>query len=644
MKFPHWIQNHQQWLYLGIVSAISLTVIYLTIPFKGHFQYDYRLGQVWLDETIVAPVDFVVPKSPGQLSEEKEILFKERDLIYDIGQPEEQWKEVLIKVTDSAQASAIIQELTQTALVLTHPKPIHATLLSDFTYIDLTTAYTLGAVKQRFQLPDSIHLEPTFTLNTTLTDSLLNHKYQALTPNRGIIAQGTPILPQGATITQESFELLKALEAHYNGSLKGLDWRGKWGAFLYILLVFTGLAAYLGYSDQNILLHSSSLNLFYFTFTILGALTLIFASTPALNVFAVPLLLFPVIIRSFFNARIALVGHFFLLLLSAPFIGGATYFVAIQFAAGLSTLLNIKGIYKRSQLFQSTLRIILTLILAHLSVHLIRQNPWSWTYGIPAISSIAGTFILLFVFPLIYFFERIFGVVSDLTLLELSDMNNPLLKRLSKEAPGTFQHTMQVANLAEHAAELVNGNTLMVRTGALYHDIGKIVHPQYFTENQVSSHSPHDDLSYLESAQIIIGHVAEGIELAKKHRLPDIIIDFIRTHHGTSRVEYFYRKFKEDHPDLNQFSQFQYPGPKPFSKETAIVMMSDAVEASTRSIPDKTQDALCQMIDKIIDHQLQTGQLDNADITLKEIGIIREAFKKFVRGVYHLRIEYPEDK
>jgi len=243
---------------------------------------------------------------------------------------------------------------------------------------------------------------------------------------------------------------------------------------------------------------------------------------------------------------------------------------------------------------------------------------------------------------LIYFFERTFGVVSDLTLLELSDTNNPLLKRLSKEAPGTFQHTMQVANLAEHATELVGGNTLLVRTGALYHDIGKILNPQYFTENQSSISSPHDELSHLESAEIIISHVDDGIELAKKYKIPDIVIDFIRTHHGTSRVEYFYRKYKTDHPDADQFNQFQYPGPKPFSKETAIVMMSDAVEASTRSIPEKSQQSLSDMIDQVIDHQLSSGQLDNADITLKEIHQIREAFKKFMRGVYHVRISYPE--
>jgi putative nucleotidyltransferase with HDIG domain len=284
----------------------------------------------------------------------------------------------------------------------------------------------------------------------------------------------------------------------------------------------------------------------------------------------------------------------------------------------------------------------LVIALVHLSLHLIRETEWNTTNLVPLFSSLIGTLVLLFIFPLVYFFERTFGVVSDLTLLELSDTNNPLLKRLSKEAPGTFQHTMQVANLAEHATELVGGNTLLVRTGALYHDIGKIKNAQYFTENQSSITSPHDELSYVESAEIIISHINDGIELAKKYKLPDIVVDFIRTHHGTSRVEYFYRKYKADHADAVEFSQFQYPGPKPFSKETAIVMMSDAVEASTRSLPEKSEQTISEMIDRVIDHQLATNQLDNADITLKEINLIKEAFKRFMRGVYHVRISYPE--
>ena len=640
MKASNWIQQQQKWVYFSLVSALCIALLFMSIPFKAQFQYDYRLGQVWLEDDLIAPTDFALPKSPEQLEADRKKLSAEKDLFYEYSVQIPQW---LTALDSSLVSEAEFIEWQRRGVVLNHPAEKHKVLLSDGTPISLKNSLSPEYLRAKYALPDSIDLLPTFTLNTVLTDSALNAKYNALTTFRGVITKGTPIVLRGATVTAEKFEMLKALEANFDGIANDLNWQGRAGALLYLILIFLGLAFYLNAYDAQIIAHSSSLNLLLFSITGAGVATLWASSFTLLNVFLVPLVLLPVLVRSFFNDRLALVIHVFLLVAVAPFVSGAVHFITVQFAAGLITLFNIRGIYKRSQLFQSTFKIMGILLAVHLSIHLIRQMEWTWEAAIPLGSSLMGTLVLLFIFPLVYFFERTFGVVSDLTLLELSDTNNPLLKRLSKEAPGTFQHTMQVANLAEHATELVGGNTLLVRTGALYHDVGKIPNAQYFTENQSSSASPHDELSYTESAKIIIGHISDGIELAKKHKLPDIVIDFIRTHHGTSRVEYFYRKYKEDHPDSEKFDSFQYPGPKPFSKETATVMMSDAVEASTRSLPEKSQEALSTMIDKVIDHQLTTGQLDNAAITLKEINSIREAFKKFMRGVYHVRIAYPEE-
>ena len=639
MKAWNRIQGNQKWLYFSLLTLLSTVVIFFAIPFQAQFKYDYRLGQVWLEDDLIAPTDFVLPKSPQDIEADRNTLIASKDFYYDYHFRVEEWLELF------GQDSAISKDVDQwqnTGVVKTLPGPNHRSLLVDGTRLDLTSCLTPEAIRANYGLPEDVQIPSTYTLNIARTDSALQANLGELTLNKGIITAGTPIVLRGATITPERFELLKALEDNFDGQGTTLDWQARAGALLYILLIFVALAAYLNAYYSHVLAHSSSLNLYLFTFVAAAIATLIFASVEVLNPFAVPLVLVPVILRSFFHDRLALFTHFILMLLVAPFLTGAVHFLTVQFAAGLATIFNIRGIYKRSQLVQSTLRIMLVLCLVHLSYHLIRETEWNTSNLIPLGSSLVGTLVLLFIFPLIYFFERTFGVVSDLTLLELSDTNNPLLKRLSKEAPGTFQHTMQVANLAEHATELVGGNTLLVRTGALYHDIGKIPNAQYFTENQSSLTSPHDELSYLESAEIIIGHIGEGIELAKKYKLPDVIIDFIRTHHGTSRVEYFYRKYKADHTDSELFDSFQYPGPKPFSKETAIVMMSDAVEASTRSLPEKSQQALSEMIDRVIDHQLSTGQLDNADITLKEINVIREAFKKFMRGVYHVRISYPE--
>lgn len=639
MKAWNSIQGYQKWLYFSLLTIASTVVIFLAIPFQAQFKYDYRLGQVWLEDDLIAPTDFVLPKSPKDIEDDRNALIESKDYYYDYHFRIEEWQTLLRADTSIAVE---FERWQNRGVVAALPGTNHRAMLIDGTRLDLSACLTPAAIRATYGLPENTEIAQTYTLNTARTDSALQAHLGDLSLNKGIITEGTPIVLRGATITAERFEVLKALEQNFDGSGAALNWQARSGAVLYILLIFIALAAYLNAYYSHVLAHSSSLNLFLFTFVAAAVATLIFASVEVLNPFAVPLVLVPVILRSFFHDRLALFTHFILMLLVAPFLTGAVHFLTVQFAAGLATIFNIRGIYKRSQLVQSTLRIMLVLFLVHFSYHLIRETEWNTSNLIPLASSLAGTLVLLFIFPLIYFFERTFGVVSDLTLLELSDTNNPLLKRLSKEAPGTFQHTMQVANLAEHATELVGGNTLLVRTGALYHDIGKIPNAQYFTENQSSATSPHDELSYIESAEIIIGHIGEGIELAKKYKLPDVVIDFIRTHHGTSRVEYFYRKYKADHTESELFESFQYPGPKPFSKETAIVMMSDAVEASTRSLPEKSQQALSDMIDRVIEHQLSSGQLDNADITLKEINIIREAFKKFMRGVYHVRVSYPE--
>lgn len=639
MKAPNWFRISEQWLYYSLIAMVSSALIYISIPSGAQFKYDYRLGQIWLEEDLVAPQDFVLQKSDEELESDRKFLIENKDFYYDYHYRVDEW--LANANIDSALHSEL--ELWQKRGVAPNkPALNHRLYLVDGTRIDLSGTWTPSSLVANYGLPEALVLPPTYSLNESKTDSALQAKLALLPTNKGLVAQGTLIIAQGSTINEQKYETLKALERSYDRTQSDSSIYSKLGSALYILLIFIGLAFFLRLHYSAVLAHSSSLNLYMFTFAAGMVVALLLESINSVSALAVPLLLVPVIIRSFFSDRLALFTHTIMLVALLPFVSSSVQFVTVQFSAGLITLFLIRGIYKRSQLVQSTFQIMVVLLLVHLSIHLIRESDWTTQSLLPVAYSLGGTLILLFIFPLIYFFERTFGVVSDLTLLELSDTNSPLLKLLSKEAPGTFQHTMQVANLAEFATEIVGGNTLLVRTGALYHDIGKIVNPQYFTENQSSTTSPHEELSYLESAEIIIGHINDGIELAKKYKLPDIVIDFIRTHHGTSRVEYFYRKYKEDHPDTDQFDQFHYPGPKPFSKETAIVMMSDAVEASTRSIPDKTEKNLSEMIDKVIGHQLSTGQYDNAEITMKEINTIREAFKRFIRGVYHVRISYPE--
>ena len=639
MKAPNWFRISEQWLYYSLIAIVSSALIYISIPSGAQFKYDYRLGQIWLEEDLVAPQDFVLQKSEEELESDRKFLIENKDFYYDYHYRVYEW---LANANIDSSLHGELELWQKRGVVPNNPALNHRLYLVDGTRIDLSSAWTPSSLVANYGLPEALVLPPTYSLNESKTDSALQAKLALLPTNKGLVAQGTIIIAQGATVNEQKYETLKALERSYDRTQSDSSIYSKLGSVLYIVLIFIGLAFFLRLHYNAVLAHSSSLNLYMFTFTAGMVFALLLESINSVSALAVPLLMVPVIIRSFFSDRLALFTHTIMLVALLPFVSSSVQFVTVQFSAGLITLFLIRGIYKRSQLVQSTFQIMVVLLLVHLSIHLIRESDWTTQSLLPVAYSLGGTLILLFIFPLIYFFERTFGVVSDLTLLELSDTNSPLLKLLSKEAPGTFQHTMQVANLAEFATEIVGGNTLLVRTGALYHDIGKIANPQYFTENQSSTTSPHEELSYLESAEIIIGHINDGIELAKKYKLPDIVIDFIRTHHGTSRVEYFYRKYKEDHPDTDQFDQFHYPGPKPFSKETAIVMMSDAVEASTRSIPEKTEQNLSEMIDKVIGHQLSTGQYDNAEITMKEINTIREAFKRFIRGVYHVRISYPE--
>ena len=639
MKAPNWFRISEQWLYYSLIAMVASALIYISIPSGAQFKYDYRLGQIWLEEDLVAPQDFVLQKSDEELESDRKFLIENKDFYYDYHYRVDEW---LANANIDSSLHGELELWQKRGVVPNKPALNHRLYLVDGTRIDLSGAWTPSSLVANYGLPEALVLPPTYSLNESKTDSALQAKLALLPTNKGLVAQGTVIIAQGGTVNEQKYETLKALERSYDRTQSDTSIYSKLGSILYIVLIFIGLAFFLRLHYNAVLAHSSSLNLYMFTFTAGMIFALLLESINSVSALAVPLLMVPVIIRSFFSDRLALFTHTIMLVALLPFVSSSVQFVTVQFSAGLITLFLIRGIYKRSQLVQSTFQIMVVLLLVHLSIHLIRESDWTTQSLLPVAYSLGGTLILLFIFPLIYFFERTFGVVSDLTLLELSDTNSPLLKLLSKEAPGTFQHTMQVANLAEFATEIVGGNTLLVRTGALYHDIGKIANPQYFTENQSSITSPHEELSYLESAEIIIGHINDGIELAKKHKLPDIVIDFIRTHHGTSRVEYFYRKYKEDHPDTDQFDQFHYPGPKPFSKETAIVMMSDAVEASTRSIPEKTEQNLSEMIDKVIGHQLSTGQYDNAEITMKEINTIREAFKRFIRGVYHVRISYPE--
>jgi hypothetical protein len=362
-----------------------------------------------------------------------------------------------------------------------------------------------------------------------------------------------------------------------------------------------------------------------------------------ISLYIVPFALLPIIIRTFYDARLALFIHIVTILVVGFNAPNSFEFVFMNFSAGIVAIFSLTNLYRRGKLFLAAALVFLTYGVVYFGISIIKEadlinihwEDYLW-FGINGL-------LILTSFPLIYIFEKLFGFISDATLIELSDTNQPLLRLMAEKAPGTFQHSIQVANLAEEAIYHIGGNSLLARAGALYHDIGKIEKPSYYIENLEAGKNPHDALEFDESAKIIIDHVIKGVNLAQKNKLPAPIIDFIRTHHGTTTVQYFYKSYLTKYPEKEvDVSKFTYPGPSPFSKETAVLMMADAVEAASRSYKEPTEKIINQLVDEIIEYQVKQDQFHDANITFKDISMLKGIFKMKLRKIHHGRIKYPE--
>ena len=408
-----------------------------------------------------------------------------------------------------------------------------------------------------------------------------------------------------------------------------------------VSLVFLMLFLFLKKYREDIYSNNTKVTFIFFNIVLMVFLTTFIVKLDAAYVYVVPLCVLPLILKAFFDPRLGLFVHVLTLLLLGFIVPNSFEYLFLQIIAGIVTILTVSELYRRANLFISVAQITFIYIIGYFAFFIIQEGniqtlQWE-TFGYFILCGLAT----LFAHPLIYFYEKLFGLVSDVSLLELSDTNSKLLKELSNKAPGTFHHSLNVANLSEAAANEIGANAMLVRVGALYHDIGKMQNPTYFTENQLNAVNTHNKLAPKESAKIIIEHVIKGIEIARKNNLPDRIIDFIRTHHGTNLVYYFYKKEKELNGDA-KIEDFMYPGPIPFSRETAILMMADSVEAASKSLKDPTSSKIDAFVEKIVNAQMDNGQFLNAHITFKEIQTIKKVLKKKLNNIYHLRVEYPE--
>lgn len=661
-----------------MILLSSVFLLYL-FPRGGQFKYEFQKGRIWQYPDYYAPFDFSILKSKSEFEADqqkalqdlspylrsdqtiKNAVFEKFPTSFDT-----YFSEVLnTPKYDSLYqfGTALLEEIYQYGVLppnsisnektsinliqgtLEIPLSLEAVFRSDTLFEFLSEQISSTSFLDYEESYKDLFFElitPNLFPDTVFDENAQKEVLRNISQSRGIVSSGSLIIKKGDLLNDEVFEILDSLRNEF--SLRQGDQSNSaivFGYSILILLSFTLLLLFLHKYRYSI--YENNLKLTFIFFNILFVFLLVTAvlQFDTAYLFAVPICILPLIIKAFFDARLGLFAHVLTVLLIGFIVPNSFEYVFIQILAGIVTIQSISQLYRRANLFISVGQIILVYGIGYLAFTTIQEGSVFKIDYTPMALFLLNGLLMLFVQPLIYIYEKLFGLVSDISLLELSDTNAVLLKKLSEKAPGTFHHSLQVANLAESAANEIGANALLVRVGALYHDIGKLENPYYFSENQSGLVSPHDELTPKQSAQLIINHVREGIKLGQKYKLPDRIIDFIRTHHGTSSVYYFYKKQLELDPEA-AIEDFLYPGPRPFSKETAILMIADAVEAASKSLKSPNIEELEAFIHKIIEGKMKELQFNESTITLSEIETVKKVLFNKLINVYQLRIEYPK--
>ncbi|QHI35974.1 Cyclic-di-AMP phosphodiesterase PgpH [Kordia antarctica] len=689
------LYKNQSFVYKIFLYVLTTVLVVYLFPKGGKFQYEFQKGKPWQYETLIAQFDFPITKTAEEVDKEKATISANAKTYYNYNKQvvervkndfDEQFDELfpidsiidrnsfsrlkskanklLANFYRNGVIATIDESKTDQLVVLIQDNVERNVSYNSFTKLNNLQKYIKDFVEQQVlenyetQLYNLFFeiIEPNVEINQQFTNEALLQQLSEIAYTRGNIQEGFRIIAKGEVVEGEKLATLNSLKKVYESQVWN-ESNYNWIVFGYTIQVALALLMLLLFIRKyrpDIYDNNNKVTFIFMNIVFMIVLTTLVVKYNSNYVYVVPLCILPLILKAFFDARLGLFAHVLTVLLLGFIVPNSSEYIFLQIIAGIVTILTVSELYKRANLFISVGQITLIYIVAYFAFHITHEGGIKFTEvfsrnelgQVHVIWIYFMQFMLcglatLFVQPLIYIYEKIFGLVSDVSLLELSDTNSKLLKRLANEAPGTFHHSLQVANLAEAAASEIGANTMLVRVGALYHDIGKMNNPTFFIENQATSVNPHDELAPDESATIIIDHVLDGIEIAKSNKLPDRIIDFIRTHHGTSTVYYFYKKAKELDEDVS-IENFQYPGPIPFSKETAILMMADSVEAASKSLKEPTFQKIDQFVERIIDKQMDELQFMNADITLKEIVIIKKVLKKKLNNIYHLRIEYPE--
>ena len=677
---------------------LTLIIILYLFPRQAKFKYEFTKGKPWLHESIIAPFDFSVLKSESELSKEREIVKSLHLPIYNysenvfeikaeqfINDFESRWAKknglkkdrrfTLKNLFKNKQKLANTKKNNLVSFGYNYLNDIYDqgiiqmsnnSNLKDFILLKsqriaekraVDDFYTVNSAADKINLINNLSneeynflvpillaaIEQNILFDNLATDELLISDLSNIVPRKGLIVSGQVIINKGELVDTDKYQVLLSLKQKYEGAMweKNSYLLVLFGQFILVGISLLILWLFLRQYRSQILVDTTKISMILLLVIIMVLVSTIFLSLRSDWVYLIPFCISPIILKAFFDNRVALFVHLITILIIGFIMPNGFEFVFIQLIAGIISILTVVKMYKRTQLFMSVTKVMGAYLLVYIALSITHDASFSGIQGVKILQFTISGALTIFAYPIVFLFEKIFSLVSDVSLLELTDTNSFLIRRLSEEAPGTFQHSLQVANLAEMGALEVGANALLVRAGAIYHDIGKLNNPMYFIENQSNNINPHDEIDFDKSAEIIINHVVDGIEIAKANNLPNELIDFIRTHHGTTTVEYFYKQyidsFQEDNVDSKSFS---YPGPKPFSKETAILMMADAAEASARSIKNPTAENIDNLIEIVINKQLKEDQFIDADITLKEINQLKKLFKKKLVNIHHARIEY----
>lgn len=669
-------------VFLTRAALIVITVIIIVwfMPRKNGPEYQYEIGKPWMYGSLMAKFDFPIYKSDITIKSEKDSMLKQYEPYYNFNKDieEKEINKFLSDHKDGIQGlpksyTGIIADrlhrLYQQGIMNT---PEYSLLFKDSTNmirivngkqatsVQISCVYSTIAAYEQIFLDDILgpqrqilqkcnlnnYIEPNLIFDKERSQSSREDLISGIPLASGVVLSGQKIIDRGEIVNNNTYRILESLkkenEKRTNSRMDFLMTLS--GQALFVLIMMAAFTIYLGLFRKDYFEKPRSIMMLYSLILIFPILVSLMMEHNYFSVYILPFAMVAIFVRVFMDSRTAFIAHTTMIMICACVVRYQYEFIVVQLIAGLVAIYSLRELSKRSQLFKTAILVTLASAAVYFALELVRDNDMSKIdrsmYSHLFINGIA----LLFAYPLMYLIEKAFGFTSNVTLIELSNTNNELLRKMSEVAPGTFQHSIQVGNLAAEIANKIGAKSQLVRTGALYHDIGKMINPVFFTENQTGI-NPHTNMSLIESAQIVISHVTEGLKMAEKYNLPSIIKNFISTHHGTGVTKFFYISYKNEHPEeeVNK-AEFSYPGPNPFTREQAILMMADTVEAASRSLKEYTEESISDLVNKLIDEQVKSGFFTDCPITFRDITIAKAVLIEKLKSIYHTRISYPELK